>query len=194
MAVPISQIFKLIVGAFVVSAVFVGALLWYGQRQPTLGGDFTLLNPAGGEWHFSDNPQDLNLLYIGYTKCPDVCPMTLSLISQAFAGLPAESRQKLRLIFVSVDYAHDTPQSAHDYAAQFSPQFIGLTGTKKQIDDLVKMVGASYIFEKDPKTYLGYSISHSDRVFFLNKKGIVVESESNVRSTDIIFKKIKDLL
>jgi len=194
MKIPLLKIITLVVGAFVVSAAIVGTLLWFTQRGPSLGGDFTLKSPAGGDWHFSDAPKDLNLLYIGYTKCPDVCPMTLSLVSQAFTQLSPRERSQVRFIFVTVDYDHDTPQTARDYAAQFSSEFTGLSGSKEQINALMKLVGASYIFEKDPKTYLGYSIAHTDRVFFLNKKGIVVESEANVRSTDSILKKIKDQL
>lgn len=50
------------------------------------------------------------------------------------------------------------------------------------------------MLEKNPKSYLGYSIAHTDRLFFLNKKGYVIDSISNPRSADEILLKIKEHL
>lgn len=168
-------------------------LLWYTQRPPTMGGDFKL-NHNGQAWQFSENAKKLNLLYVGYAKCPDVCPMALSYSAQAFKQLTDKERENVQLIFISVDTENDTAESVSVYAHQFNPEFIGLTGTTAEIDAAIKPFGASYIVEKDPKSYLGYSISHTDRVFVLNKKGIVVDSIQSPRSADEITTKIKENL
>lgn len=158
-----------------------------------VGGDFTL-NLRGQPWRFAQNARPLNLLYIGYVNCPDVCPMSLSQVGQAIAGLSAAERSKVQPIFISVDAAHDTPQSVADYAAQFSSDFIGLTGSASEIKKAINLFQASFIVDQTPKTYLGYSISHTDRLFFLNKKGFVMDSISNPRSAPEILKKIKEQL
>ena len=36
------------------------------------------------------------------------------------------------------------------------------------IDLAIKPFGASYMVEENPKSYLGYSIAHTDRIFVLN--------------------------
>ena len=102
--------------------------------------------------------------------------MALSYSSQAFASLSAKEKENVRLVFLSVDYEHDTAEAVATYAKQFNPEFVGLTGSKEQIDNIVNLFKASYIVEKDEKSYLGYSISHTDRIYFLNKKGIVLDT------------------
>ncbi|WP_413584192.1 SCO family protein [Bdellovibrio sp. HCB274] len=188
---------KHIILASIFSAFLAIALLFalnhYQNRQPELGGDFQA-NYNGASWKFSDEPKKLNLLYFGYAKCPDVCPMALSYSAEALKFLTDKERENIRLIFVSVDVANDTPENVAVYAKQFDPGFIGLSGTKQSIDFAVHQFAASYIEEKDPKSYLGYSISHTDRIYFLNKKGIVLDTLPNPRSAQSIVEKIKENL
>jgi protein SCO1/2 len=184
---------KAILLAVVIGLAILGAILWKISRVPPVGGDFQLTF-HGQPWEFSRNAPKLTLLYFGYVKCPDVCPLTLSRAGDAFRQLSADDLKKVRLIFVSVDQAHDTPQSVADYAASFFPSFVGLSGSKKQIDDTIRLYPASYIVENDPKSYLGYSISHTDKIFFLNDKGIMIDSIPNPRDAKMISQKIKENL
>lgn len=167
--------------------------LWFSQRAPELGGDFRL-NHNGRIWIFSQNAKPLNLLYVGYAKCPDVCPMALSYAAQTLQELSPEEASQVQLIFISVDASHDTAESVATYARQFNPGFIGLTGSQPDIDKTIKLFGASYIVEENPKSYLGYSIAHTDRIFVLDRKGKVLDSISSPRSTDEIRIKIKEHL
>ena len=175
------------------SALVVSGVIWYGSKPPSLGGDFTL-NHRGKNWNLGEHAKKLNLVYVGYAKCPDVCPMSLSYASQAFRKLSVEDLDEVQFVFISVDVENDTPDSVADYAANFFPQFIGLTGKKENIDQVVSSIGASYMVEKDPKSYLGYSIAHSDRIFFLNKKGFVVDTLPGLRSDQALLDKLKELL
>lgn len=179
--------------SMVLSALAVGGVVWYGSRSPTRGGDFTL-NYVGKDWTFSQNAKKLNLVYVGYSKCPDVCPMSLSYAAQAFRKLSAEDLEKVQFIFISVDVEHDTPEDVALYAKQFFPQFVGLTGTRASIDQTITAIGASYMIEQDTKSYLGYSIAHSDRIFFLNKKGFVIDTLPGLRSDEPLIQKVKENL
>lgn len=174
-----------------VGAVF--ATMWYVNRPPVLGAPFTL-NHQGQPWDFSQHAKKLNILYIGYAKCPDVCPMALSFTAEALQKLSDKERQKTQMVFISVDAANDTAESVAVYAQQFDPQFVGLTGTQEQIDQAIKAFGASYIVEKNEKSYLGYSIAHTDRLYLLNKKGHVIETIASPRSADEILQQIKEIL
>lgn len=181
-----------------ISAVFLAALsfaliVWQEMRGPKLGGDFDL-NYRGQKWTFSKNARNLNLLYIGYAKCPDVCPLSLSHAGQAFRELTKEQDKNVQLIFVSVDFENDNPASVAEYAAQFNSSFIGLTGEEGEIRKAVDLFGASFMTEKNPKSYLGYSISHTDRLFFLNEDGIVIDTIPNPRVAGEILNKIKEYL
>ena len=175
------------------SILLIAGVIWYGSREPQLGGAFTL-NHRDQDWALLDNAKRLNLVYVGYVKCPDVCPMTLTYAAQAFKQLTEEQGSSTQLIFISVDVANDTPKDVADYAEQFNPNFIGLTGSQENIARVVQMIGASYLMEKNPGSHLGYSIAHSDRLFFLNKKGFVIDTLPNPRSSEFLTQKIKDNL
>lgn len=182
--------------AIVAAALAIGLLaflVWREAQPPVLGGDFRLIH-RGEPWSFKENSRPLNLVYIGYAKCPDVCPLSLTYSSQAFRGLSAEEKARVQLVFISVDTEHDTPQAVADYAAAFDPDFIGLTGTEPDIRHTVDLFGASYMVELNPKSYLGYSIAHTDKLFFLNPAGRVVDVIPSPRSSPEILKKIKEHL
>lgn len=186
--------FKAVTAAFLLTVIIGSAIIWYSTKEPAYGGDFNLTYRAQ-PWKFSDQPKKINLLYFGYAKCPDVCPLTLSYVGSAFRKLTKEDLEKIRLIFVSVDQEHDKPDDVADYATNFFSEFIGLSGSsQKQIDEAIHLFPASYMVEKNPKSYLGYSISHTDRVFFLNKNGQVIDSVAGPRDFDSILTKIKEHL
>ncbi len=179
--------------SMIVSFSIVGLFVWNSSKEPTYGGDFTA-NYRGQDWTFSQEAKPLNLIYFGYAKCPDVCPLSLSFLGAAFKKLPVDQVSKLRVIFVSVDTKHDIPSDVADYAQNFYPEFIGLSGTEAQIDSTIGHFPASYMFEDNPKSYLGYSISHTDRVFMVNAKGRMIDSISSPRDVESVLAKIKEHL
>lgn len=187
---------KHFLGALTASFLVVLLIFYFirnSHNAPSLGGDFTLIH-EGQPFHFAEKAKTLNILYIGYAKCPDVCPMALSNTAQALKGLPSEDRHEVQVLFISVDAQNDTAEAVATYARQFNSEFIGLTGTKEQIDAAIQPFGASYMIEENKKSYLGYSIAHTDRLYFLDKRGRVKDLITSPRSSDEILKKIKELL
>jgi protein SCO1/2 len=179
--------------AAIIASAIVGVTIWLGTKGPKYGGDFSLTYRNSG-WNFSQDAKKLNLLYFGYAKCPDVCPMSLSLAGNAFRKLSQDELSNIRLIFVSVDAENDKPDDVADYALNFFPDFIGLSGSKQQIDQAISQFPASYMVEKNPKSYLGYSIMHTDRIFFLNRKGDMIDSTPGSSDSGSILNKIKEHL
>ena len=156
----------------------------------TVGGNFTL-ESVEGPWEFSKNASPLNLIYFGFTSCPDVCPLTLGFAGQAFRQLSPDELQKTRLVFVSVDPDADTPGQTQVYAQQFFPSFVGLTGSGDTLKQVLNMFGAVSMKEPNPNSRLGYSISHTDRIFFTDREGQVLESVSSPRNAAVILEHIK---
>ena len=63
-----------------------------------------------------DNLKDKwSLLFFGYTFCPDICPATLAQLRQLQGMLPAETRERLRVVLVTVDPHRDTPEQLKKY-------------------------------------------------------------------------------
>ncbi len=71
---------------------------------------------------------ELTLLFFGYTHCPDVCPTTMADLAAARRRLPAAQRDRVRVVFVTVDPRRDTPAVLRAWLDQFDPTFTGLVG------------------------------------------------------------------
>jgi protein SCO1 len=84
----------------------------------------------------------VTLLYFGYTHCPDVCPLTMSMLAQAVTSLPAATARKIEVVFVTTDPARDTPARLRQWLANFDRSFVGLTGTPAAIAQAQRQVGA----------------------------------------------------
>ena len=54
-----------------------------------------------------------NLVFLGYTSCPDICPMTLAKLNNAYKNLQAE--YPLQVWFISVDPKRDIAQKRKEY-------------------------------------------------------------------------------
>ncbi len=111
-----------------------------------------------------------SLVYFGYTHCPDVCPETMARLMQVIGKLGPDAQQ-VRILFITVDPARDTPSALHDYVAAFDAQHArGLTGSNQQIEALAKRYRVAYQMEKsDPNG--NYEVTHSSAVYVFDSQG-----------------------
>jgi protein SCO1/2 len=111
-----------------------------------------------------------SLVYFGYTHCPDVCPETMGRLMQVIDKLGPDA-QDVRILFITVDPARDTPQALHNYVGAFDSKHAeGLTGTDRQIESLAKRYRVAYQMEKrDPKG--NYEVTHSSAVYIFDRQG-----------------------
>lgn len=141
-------------------------------RQYNPRGDFALTDDNGRIFHLKDLRGEIVLLFFGYISCPDVCPGTLAKIHQALSRLDPAERKQVRTVFVSVDPERDTPEILKDYLDYFSINAVGLTGTKEQIDKVVKAYQARYLKIPD-QSGSWYSINHTTTVYLHDRQGKV---------------------
>jgi protein SCO1/2 len=114
-----------------------------------------------------------SLLFFGYTHCPDACPTMMSKVSRAYRLAGADARA-IPTYFVSVD-PRDTPAVLKQYLAYFGAvPARGLTGTKPQIDSVVKQFGAVYQI-RDTGSAAGPMVDHTVRLYLLDREGDVVK-------------------
>jgi protein SCO1/2 len=135
--------------------------------MPTL--EFSLTDQDGNSVHATDLRGKLVLLYFGYTHCPDVCPTTLTVLSQAVKQLGSQA-DKVRVLFVTVDPARDTESLLKRYAPSFGPQVMGLRGDGQELARLTKRFRVTYGLGK-PDADGNYEVSHSSAVFVFDRKG-----------------------
>ncbi|MCW8877276.1 MAG: SCO family protein [Kangiellaceae bacterium] len=110
-----------------------------------------------------------NLIFIGYTHCPDVCPLTLTEITKFYQQIPQEIQKEFQIIFLSVDPKRDTLEHLAGYIEHFHSDFVAVTGEKEEIDKLVYSLGGIYSINNEDENY--YSVDHSGRIFIVNPKG-----------------------
>lgn len=144
---------------------FAGAAMDDPQPVP----DFTLTGSDGSPVSLSDFRGQYVYLYFGYTFCPDMCPTTLAKLSQVRSELGDEASQ-MRVVMVSVDPERDTPEALGDYVTRFDPTFIGLTGSKADIDAAGQAFGL-YYERHEGSAATGYLVDHTARTFLIGPDG-----------------------
>ena len=75
----------------------------------------------------------LTYLYFGYTHCPDVCPTTVADLATALQKQPPSVRNRVAVVFVTVDPKRDTPHVLRRWLDHFNHSFVGLTGNTRSI-------------------------------------------------------------
>jgi protein SCO1/2 len=108
-------------------------------------------------------------VFFGFTRCPDVCPMTLVKLAEAVKLLGPDGA-RLQVVFITVDPAHDTPELLKLYVPAFHPDFVGLTGTPQQIAEVTKSFRA-YVAKVKGSTPDHYTIDHTTFTYLYDPQG-----------------------
>lgn len=130
---------------------------------------FTLTDDNGQQVTQAAFAGKVDLLYFGYTHCPDVCPTTLADLGKVLRQLGPAAAQ-VRVLFVSVDPARDTPAVLKSYVNAFGPWFVGLSGSQAQLQALTKRYRVAYRLGK-PDAQGNYTVYHSSAVFIFDRQG-----------------------
>jgi protein SCO1/2 len=151
--------------------------------------DLSLVDENGEQVEEDAYAGKTTLLYFGYTHCPDVCPTSLARMTAAIKKLDESARDDIQVLFVSVDPQRDTPARLRQYTDVFGPQFIGLTGSTAQLDELTNRYRVSYGYgDKDANG--NYDVSHSSGIFVFNEQG---DARLLMRNSDPIPSMVSDL-
>lgn len=136
--------------------------------EPRLVNDFELLDQNGATFDKTSLADKLNLVFFGFTNCPDICPTTMAYLGSVYKSLSEEDKDKVQIILVSLDPARDTQESMKAYVEYFNPGFKGLTGQFPQIMSFTNNLNVAF-----NKVFLdeGYTIDHTSNIAILNGRG-----------------------
>jgi protein SCO1 len=177
---------NLFIAGVAVSAIFTG--LWFSLQlakppprttsatlfpEPGELPEFSLLDQNGNAIDRTAFDGQWDLLYFGYTNCPDVCPLTLAELAKVRKQLIAAGKEAPRIVFVSVDPERDTPDVVAKYVTYFGDGNLGITGNLDQIRKFAK--GLGIFFAKGREEGGIYSVDHSSVV-------LVVDPQARLRA------------
>ncbi len=148
------------------------ALLAAGCRAPDLPvlgtvPPFTLTERDGRPVSERDLAGSVWITNFIFTHCPDICPALTGRMAELQKTLAPD--QRLHLVSISVDPAHDTPAVLADFArrAGAGPHWLFLTGDRTQIATLLRD-GFHVAFADDGPP--SNPITHSDLFFLVDRE------------------------
>ena len=145
-------------------------------------------NEKFDEKFFSNYP---SLIFFGFLNCPDVCPFTLTKISEIIEKLKDKS-ELMRFYFVTVDPERDKIEDLKEYLNAFHPKIIGVTGSNIDIENFLKYM---YVYKKEIQLdNNNYTIDHSSQIFLFNKNGSFFGTLSTNEKDNNILGKINKII
>lgn len=133
------------------------------------GKDFALADHTGKPRTLADFRGKVVVMFFGFTRCPDVCPVTLAEL-KAIKEQLGEDGTRLQVLFVTVDPERDTQKLLADYVPAFDPSFLGLFGNPAATAKVAKDFRVFY--QKAPgKTPDSYSVDHTAGSYIFDPQG-----------------------
>jgi protein SCO1/2 len=180
-----------------------GGIFMFANRQAEMSGlgfpafedtSFTLRDQKARTVTNADFKGRPIALFFGYSYCPDVCPMTLTVLGSALdevkeAGIGVDD---LQILFMTVDPERDTPEQLESYLGLFDMAVTGLTGDQAAVAEALGNFGA---YAKRVETSSGDILyDHSSAVYLYRAngqfKGTVVYNEPH----RFVVEKLKSIL
>jgi protein SCO1/2 len=132
--------------------------------------EFSLLDQHGSTIDRSVFTGQWDVVFFGFTHCPDICPTTLQLLATARTTLAEQGQEPLpRIVLVSVDPERDTPAIIGQYVDYFGAGNLGITGSLEEISRLTG--GLGIYFQKQATDSDNYLVDHSAAVLVIDPDG-----------------------
>lgn len=144
---------------------------------PAPAPDFRLTSHTGAPVALRDFRGSPVLLFFGFTRCPDFCPLTLNRLAEVLGGM-GDRGEEVRVLLVTVDPENDTPEALREYVGQFGTGIVGLTGDP---EELARIRAAFGVYAEPaaspPGEHAGHggaapaTFAHTPRVFGIDREG-----------------------
>ena len=132
--------------------------------------DFSLVDNTGRAVTEADFAGRWQLVFFGFTHCPDICPTTLAYMASVLDLLGSKAEQVAPL-FITVDPVRDTVPVMAEYVSAFHPRLVGLTGTEAQVADAAESFRTWYERVDDETAPDGYMMAHAGHIYLMRPDG-----------------------
>jgi protein SCO1 len=162
-----------------------------GPLAAAIGGKFSLVDQNGRSVTDADLKGKWQLVFFGYTHCPDVCPTALNDLSLALDQLGAK-KQDVGIVFISVDPERDTQPVLKSYVESFGGPIEALTGTPDAVAQAAKAYKVFYA--KHPRADGGYDMDHSALIYIMDPQGRFTATFTPDDTADTMAKRLEKLV
>lgn len=128
-----------------------------------------MADTSGRAWRATGAPGRWQLVFFGYTYCPDICPTTLAELRQIYQSLPDAAREWVQVVMVTVDPHRDTLEQLRAYLDFFDHDFLGVNGALVDIQTLSQALSIPFIPGDIEQP--GYTVDHSGNLAIIGPDG-----------------------
>ncbi len=132
--------------------------------------EFTLADAQGQARSSADFRGRYQLIFFGFTNCPDVCPTTLSEVAQVMDDLGSDA-EKVQPLFISIDPERDRKLGLAEFTSAFHPSILGLAGDAAATKAAADSFRIFFEREDDAAAPDGYTMSHSPALYLVGPEG-----------------------
>jgi len=161
----------------------------------------TFLNQDSVKVEFPKIIKDqISLMAMVYTHCPDICPMTTHNMQLVERKLPDNLKGKVKFVVISFDPNRDTPEVLKKFAEirdiDFNNWFL-LSGDEKNTREVmlkfdIKAIPADSSYDDNGE--LSYNVIHTDRISLIDQDGRLRSNyKGSTANLDMIIEDIKYL-
>ncbi|UGA57762.1 SCO family protein [Vibrio sp. VB16] len=136
----------------------------------------------------------IRVVYFGYTRCPDVCPTSLAMLSGALSSINEGQLAQLRPMFISIDPERDEANAAHQYAQYFHANIEGFSAPMATTKPVADHYGVIFRKTELEDSAIGYVVDHSSYFYFLKPDGTLITKVAHTMNSSPIVAAIEDVL
>ena len=152
--------------------------------------NINLIDHNGIEFNKASLNEKPSLLFFGFTHCPEICPTTLSQLSEITENLQ-NPIDLTNIVFITLDPKRDTQDHLKEYIQYFNKNVIAITG---QINEIKKLADNwNVFFETIGSPKENYNINHTATVFMLDRTGVFRGTIAWGENEESVIKKIINL-
>lgn len=138
--------------------------------EAAISSEFSLIDHNGNRVTEADFLGRWQLVFFGFTHCPDVCPTTLAYMAIVLDRL-GEVVERVAPIFITVDSSRDTPEVLAEYVQAFHPKLVGLTGSEAEVAAAAHSFRVYYERMGEETAPDGYLMAHSGHIYLMTPEG-----------------------
>lgn len=153
-----------------------------------------LVKDDGSVFTLDDLTGQWNLLFFGYTHCPDICPTTMGVVAQARKIAIANNHLFPQVFFVSVDPERDKLETLTEYVQYFDTDFIAVTGDEKLIKAFTLQMSVVYMKMPAEDDTGDYIVDHSAALLLINPEGKLVAFFNSPHNPKTILKDFQTVI